>query len=203
MLSELGGAGVLIGVVATLAATLIGAAMSLLGGWLAVRWQSGKSAEALARSILAEIEAALDLDEHGQTQQLFRDTFANLKETGEIENRAALLALIDIPQREVSPVYHASLPNLGHLPPDLARELVAFNAAQAGLLHVGVRFLGHDVGLNENALRGLGYSLEQQYDALLDRRDALRKNLRTFLGIPPPDPVLRLTATLPAAGATP
>jgi hypothetical protein len=168
-----------------LAGSLVGGLLALLGARLGIGWQARLRARTLAAALLAEIEAARDLDDQGAGQRLNRELFKALQEGGELMSRAAIRGLYGVSPSEAAPVYHASLGEIGFLEPQLSRSLIAYYASAFSLLRFITRFLGEDLGLDAAALKGIGQSIEAQYAVMIERRGEAVASLRAYLGLPP------------------
>jgi hypothetical protein len=172
-------------VLEALAGSLVGGLLALLGARLGIGWQARLRARTLAAALLAEIEAARDLDDQGAGQRLNLELLKALQEGGETMSRDAIRGLYGVSASEAAPVYHASLGEIGFLEPQLSRALIAYYASAFSLLRFIARFLGEDLGLDAAALKGIGQSIEAQYAVMIERRGEAVASLRTYLGLPP------------------
>lgn len=159
----------------------MGGAFALVGGWLAVRWQAGHNAKALASSILAEITASFAIDPNRKSDEFYRQVLQHIRDVGEVPNREILMASLDQDPTVSLPVYYGNVSSIGLLPPLICKRIIVFYARTQSLRLSAIRFLCGSIDLSAEQLGALSYALEQQLDEVLSERDALVKELGTYL----------------------
>lgn len=164
---------------ASLLGAVIGGVFTLLGGWFAIRWQTMRSARAVAGALLAEIRTAETMLAKGGVGNLYEGILDHWKETGRVEDRQTIADIFDNDPRETLPVYYAMAPQLGLLPHDLSAAVIEYHAKVIGLNKMIVRLMGKRE-LNEASVKALALSIEAQWN----EQQELRRNLIAMLAKP-------------------
>lgn len=162
---------------ASFAGALIGGAIAILGGWLAVEWQARREARGVAAALSAELTVAQRMLEEGHVAELYQALLDQMKATGQVVDRQLLIDLFDRPPQDALPVYYSMAGRLGLLPGRIGSDVVEYHSLVIGLQSTIVRFLGKREGISKQTVKGLAASVETQWN----KSKALRTNLITEL----------------------
>jgi len=125
----------------------------------------------VAGSLLAEMIVIQRLLDSGGNAAVYQNMLDDLKKTGRIHDRQALIDMFDNAPQEALPVYHAMVGKLGLLPRDLAADVVQCHATMVSLPKIIVRFLGKRE-LEPATVKELAKTIERQFQ---DNRRLLSK----------------------------
>ncbi len=164
---------------ASLFGALIGGLFAVIGGWLAIHWQATREARGVAGSLLAEmIVTKRLLDEHGNAE-VYQNMLDDLKKTGKIHDRQALIDMFDNVPQDTIPVYLSMVGKLGLLPQELAADVVQCHATMVALPKIIVRFLGKRE-LDPATVKELARTIERQFQDNRRLRSKLIAELAAF-----------------------
>jgi hypothetical protein len=168
---------------ASLFGALIGGLFAVIGGWLAIHWQAARQARGVAGALVAEMAVTERLLNHGGAAALYQQMLDDLKATGEIRDRQALVDLFDNEPQDTLPVYYSMAGELGHLPKELAAEVVQYNSTMVALPRMIVRFLGKRE-LSKQVVKELAQNIEAQFQENRRLRGKLITQLAEFASTP-------------------
>ena len=165
--------------VASLFGALIGGLFAVMGGWLGIHWQAAREARGVAGTLLAEMAVTQRLLESGGNAAIYQKMLDDLKATGEIRDRQALIDMFDNEPQDALPVYYSMVGKLGLLPSELAADVVQCHATMVALPRVIVRFLGKRE-LDRAAVKQLANTIERQFHENARLRSKLIAELAAF-----------------------
>lgn len=161
-------------------AALLGGGFTLLGGWLAVRWQSAHEAKSIAAALLSELSAADNIMRRGNVDRFYRDTLDHWKETGTVHDRQSLKDMFGSDPQDALPVYYSMASKLGLLPQALAADIVEYHAFVVGLNRILAGFIGGR-DLPPEVVKAVAFSIESQWDTITKLRAKLISELDRFV----------------------
>lgn len=169
---------------ASLFGAIIGGMFALVGGWLALEWQTQREARGVASALLAELTLSERLLEEGGSNRAFYQTLIDeWKATGTVQHPQAIADMFDSDPQESLPVYYAMAGKLGLLPERIAADVVAYHAKIIALPRMVVRFLGRQ-RLEKSFVKGIAAQVETQFHESTEMRAKLIKALRAFVDKP-------------------
>jgi hypothetical protein len=164
---------------ATLFSAIVGGVFVIVGGWLAINWQSDREARRVAGALLAELSVAKEMLEKDGVAVFYQQTLDHWKATGEVLNKQTIIDMFDNQPQEVLPVYYSMVGKLGLLPRALASDVVEYHARIIALPRVIVRFLGKQ-DLDKPTVKLLAHSVQGQFEKINVMRDSLVLRLSAF-----------------------
>jgi hypothetical protein len=164
---------------ASLFGALVGGFFALVGGWLGLHWQAQHEARRVAGALLAELTVAQNLLERSGVATFYQQMLNDWKETGQIQDRQAIIDMFDNAPQDTLPVYYSMVDKLGLLPTDLAAEIVQYHATVIALPRMIVRFLGKRE-LDRSAVKEIAKAIEVQFHESTQLRAKLITELSAF-----------------------
>ena len=161
---------------------LLGALLSICGGWFAFYQQRRANTLAVAMALYSELEVANRMTIGHNVHETYLSVLDHCIDTGEIPDAEIWRSTLDRPPSEAFPVYHAMLPSLSLLPVSLAADLVEYHARAIGLFQVVVRSLL--VGLSGDQAKAIAYSVKVMLIDVRERQIALVSALKAYEGLP-------------------
>jgi hypothetical protein len=150
-----------------------------VGGWYSISWQKQHEAKGVAAALCAELSVAQQMQE-GHVTELYRALLDGWKQTGTVIDRQFLVDLFEFEPQDTLPVYYSMSGKLGLLPNDIASELVEYHALIVGMARTIVRFLGKRADLAPQTVKGIGNSVEAQWNRATELRSTLITKLKSY-----------------------